>query len=153
MSKVKENKYHMPPFQTIFGRNYFKYKVTNYLDFFDVAEKGLHARVVIGFMDYFNINVNKMANLLDTSTKTVYNWQKPEIDIVLEKTKSMKLLELSDLFLYGIGVFESNSNFFEWLYEPNKALGGNKPSDLLYSEVGKKMVRDILIRIVHGVYS
>jgi len=53
---------------------------------------------------------------------------------------------------YGISVFESEMNFFDWLMMPNKSLGGLIPYYLLDTKDEYKVL-DILGRIEHGVYS
>ena len=53
---------------------------------------------------------------------------------------------------YGINVFESEINFFDWLMTPNKSLGGLIPYNLLDTKDEYKIL-DILGRIEHGVYS
>ncbi len=65
----------------------------------------------------------------------------------------MQLFELTDLFLVGVGVFESRENFFKWLELPNAALGGLQPKEILEIPGGISKVRDLLGRIEHGVYS
>jgi putative toxin-antitoxin system antitoxin component (TIGR02293 family) len=40
-----------------------------------------------------------------------------------------------------------------WLAQPNRALGGERPLDLLDSDAGTHAVEQILGRIEHGVYS
>lgn len=40
-----------------------------------------------------------------------------------------------------------------WVREPNRALGGRRPLDLLTSDVGARAVEKVLGRIEHGIYS
>jgi putative toxin-antitoxin system antitoxin component (TIGR02293 family) len=40
-----------------------------------------------------------------------------------------------------------------WLRTPNRSLNGDRPIDLLGSDVGSRMVERVLGRIEHGVYS
>jgi putative toxin-antitoxin system antitoxin component (TIGR02293 family) len=40
-----------------------------------------------------------------------------------------------------------------WLGTPNRALGGDRPLDLLDTDLGARMVEDILGRIAYGIYS
>jgi len=41
----------------------------------------------------------------------------------------------------------------EWLRTPNRALGGERPMDLLGTDLGSRSVEDVLGRIAYGVYS
>ena len=40
-----------------------------------------------------------------------------------------------------------------WLHTPNRALGGQRPLDLLDTDLGSRQVEEVLGRIEHGVYS
>ncbi len=40
-----------------------------------------------------------------------------------------------------------------WLRDPNRALGGEQPLDLLDSDAGARMVERVLGRIEHGIFS
>jgi putative toxin-antitoxin system antitoxin component (TIGR02293 family) len=44
-------------------------------------------------------------------------------------------------------------NAARWLRKPNRALKGNRPIDLLESDLGARMVERALGRVEHGVYS
>ncbi|MEO8657010.1 MAG: antitoxin Xre/MbcA/ParS toxin-binding domain-containing protein [Bryobacteraceae bacterium] len=41
----------------------------------------------------------------------------------------------------------------EWLRTPNRALGGERPMDLLGTDLGARGVEDVLGRIAYGIYS
>ena len=49
--------------------------------------------------------------------------------------------------------FGGQSEAVAWLREPNGALGGSRPLDLLRSGEGAILVEQILVRIDHGVYT
>lgn len=40
-----------------------------------------------------------------------------------------------------------------WLEEPAIALDGRRPADLMTSETGRQLVRELLLRIEYGVYT
>ena len=40
-----------------------------------------------------------------------------------------------------------------WMREPNRALGGTRPLDLLRSSAGARAVETVLGRIEHGTFS
>ncbi len=43
--------------------------------------------------------------------------------------------------------------FSGWIGEPNPALGGLRPSELLQPEVDDRLLRDLLLRVRHGAFS
>lgn len=50
-------------------------------------------------------------------------------------------------------VFQDLDTGWNWLKEPNPALGWARPYDLLSTDEGFQQVDDILTRIEYGVYS
>jgi putative toxin-antitoxin system antitoxin component (TIGR02293 family) len=52
-----------------------------------------------------------------------------------------------------VRLFESPEVAARWLRRPNRALGGERPLDLLTSDAGARVVEQVLGRIEHGVYS
>ena len=88
--------------------------------------------------------------MLNISEPTLYRWIRANIN--LERNFSVKLFEITDLFLYGSEVFGSKDNFFKWLNLPNTALGGMEPQELVDIPEGVSKIKDVLGRIEHGVY-
>ena len=135
----------------VLGKDNLKYRVDSPFDFITIAINGLNSNAIIHFNDYFNLSKHYTAGLLNLSEPTLYRLLKSKNN--LKRNNSVQLLEVSDLFLYGIEVFESNDNFFKWLQLPNTSLGGIEPQELLEIPGGIAKVRDILGRIEHGIYS
>lgn len=125
--------------------------IKNPYDYITIATKGLSANVIKNFRDYFNLPLDKIANMLSISEPSIYRWIKA--DKKLEKNVSIKLFEISELFLQGANIFGNKENFFQWLELPNTAIGGMKPGELLYVPEGISKLKDILGRIEHGVFS
>lgn len=135
----------------VLGRENLRDRVDSPFDFITIAIKGLNSDAIIHFNDYFNLSKNYTANLLNLSEPTLYRLLKSKND--LKRNNSVQLLEIADLFLYGIEVFGNNDNFFKWLQLPNTSLGGIEPQELIEIPGGISKVRDVLGRIEHGVYS
>lgn len=49
--------------------------------------------------------------------------------------------------------FQNEKKAHGWMRDPNRALGGERPMDLLETEGGARLVEQILGRIAHGVFS
>jgi putative toxin-antitoxin system antitoxin component (TIGR02293 family) len=69
------------------------------------------------------------------------------------EAQSERILALADIYAYGYAVFEDEEKFNRWVAEPNKALGGQNPLDLLYTQFGREEVKRLIGRIEYGVYS
>jgi len=142
---------HLDELRNVFGENYIKAKVESPFDFIDIASKGLNANIIKNFRDYFNLSLDMTAHMLNVSEPSIYRWTKANKN--LERNVSIKLFEISELFLLGTEIFGSKENFFKWLNLPNTALGGRQPRELIDMPEGVSKVRDILGRIEYGVYS
>ncbi len=135
----------------ILGRKYVKSKVESSFDFINIANKGVNANVIKNFRKHFNLSLGTTAHMLNTSEPTIYRLTKSNKN--LKRNFSIKLFEITKLFIYGSDVFGNKENFFKWLNLPNTALGGLEPIDLIDLPEGISKVRDVIGRIEHGIYS
>lgn len=142
---------HLDSLRDVLGRKYVKVKVESPFDFIHIASKGLNANIIKNFKDYFNLSLDTTAQMLNVSEPSIYRWTKANKK--LDRNLSIKLFEISELFLLGAEIFGSKETFFKWLNLPNTALGGMQPSELIDIPEGVSKIRDILGRIEHGVYS
>jgi putative toxin-antitoxin system antitoxin component (TIGR02293 family) len=67
--------------------------------------------------------------------------------------ESDRLSRIARLTARAAETFGSQDAAVEWLREPNGALGGAVPLELLRSGEGALLVEQILVRIDHGVYT
>nr|NQU89083.1 DUF2384 domain-containing protein [Bacteroidota bacterium] len=135
----------------ILGKEYVLANIDSPYDFIQIANRGVNANVIRNFRSYFNIPLEKTAHMLNVSEPSIYRWAKANKS--LGRNISVKLFEITDLFLYGMEIFETKENFFKWANLPNTALGGMQPGELVEIPGGVSKVRDELGRIEHGVYS
>ena len=71
----------------------------------------------------------------------------------LEATESDRLYRLARVFAHAIDVFGQMSHAAEWMSEPNRALAGRKPLDLLATDLGTREVDEALGRLEHGIFA
>lgn len=135
----------------ILGKNYVHDKIESPFDFIHIAARGINANIINNFRTYFNLTRDSTAHMLNISEPTLYRWIKGNKN--LERDYSVKLFEITDLFLYGSEVFGNTVSFFKWLNLPNTALGGMEPQKLVEIPGGISKVKDVLGRIEHGAYS
>ncbi|SIS76061.1 antitoxin Xre/MbcA/ParS toxin-binding domain-containing protein [Belliella pelovolcani] len=121
------------------------------LEYISLASEGMKAYTITNFRDHYDLSVTQIAAILGTSEPTLY--RKIKSNALLNISDAVKLLEVTDLFLYGEDVLESRDNFFMWLDLPNTALGGLTPMEVITYPEGISKVRDLLSRIEYGVYS
>ncbi|RPA69063.1 DUF2384 domain-containing protein [Cyclobacteriaceae bacterium YHN15] len=137
--------------QNILGKNHFSFKVEEPLDFYTVAEKGLAASVIQNFKASFSLGLSQIAYILSSSEPTLYRRIKENQS--LPQQEAVKLLEATDLFIYGEEVIGNREDFFKWMELPNTALGGLKPMKVIGYPEGISKVRELLTRIEYNIYS
>lgn len=135
----------------VLGKNNVKGRLDSPFDFILIATRGMSVNAIKHFSDYFDLSKHFTASILNLSEPTLYRLLKSNDN--LKRNYSVQLFEVTDLFLYGIEVFENRENFFKWLRLPNTSLGGIEPQDLIEIPGGVSKVRDLIGRIEHGVYS
>ena len=96
---------------------------------------------------YLESTEKEFADILPASISTM---QKKK---VYNQEVSERIYELAQLFGRGYEVFDTKTDFKNWLLTPSKALGNKKPFDLLDSSLGFEMVENEIIRIQYNVYS
>jgi putative toxin-antitoxin system antitoxin component (TIGR02293 family) len=71
----------------------------------------------------------------------------------LTAAESDRTVRLARVYANAVDMIGDEEKAVEWLRTPNRALGGERPLDLLDTDVGAREVEDILGRIAYGVYS
>ena len=96
------------------------------------------------------MTLRDFAQLLPVTKRTI---EKAKANEKLRPDVSDRVLEIGTLYLEGINLFGAKETFNEWLHTHLMALGGEKPIKMLNSSNGIQMVRDVMGRIAHGVFS
>ena len=71
----------------------------------------------------------------------------------LTTDESDKLARVVRVAALAEETFQNADKAHAWLREPSRALGGERPLDLLETEGGARLVEQVLGRIAHGVFS
>lgn len=64
-----------------------------------------------------------------------------------------RVLLTQRLLARGVAIFGDEANFDRWMRSPIKALGDQRPLDLMASSTGMRLVTDELETIAHGVFA
>jgi putative toxin-antitoxin system antitoxin component (TIGR02293 family) len=70
----------------------------------------------------------------------------------LTAAESDRTVRLARVYANAVEMIGEEEKAVEWLRTPNRALGGERPLDLLDTDVGAREVEDVLGRIAYGVY-
>ena len=71
----------------------------------------------------------------------------------LTPAESDRTVRMARVYASAVEMIGDREKAIAWLGTPNRALGGDRPLDLLDTDLGARMVEDILGRIAYGVYS
>ncbi|MBV8731612.1 MAG: DUF2384 domain-containing protein [Acidobacteriia bacterium] len=71
----------------------------------------------------------------------------------LTPAESDRTVRMARVYASAVETIGDQEKAIAWLGTPNRALGGDRPLDVLDTDTGARMVEDILGRIAYGVYS
>lgn len=118
----------------------------------DLVRKGLPARVVDRLAAAFGASTEEILALIGLSRATGYR-QKARGAAGLRAVHSDRAFRLARVMALAQGVLEDDRNAREWFREPNRALHGERPIDLLDTEAGTEQVVRVLNQLEYGVYA
>ncbi|MEQ9289901.1 MAG: DUF2384 domain-containing protein [Cyclobacteriaceae bacterium] len=114
------------------------------------ASEGITKSDFLSIVAMTGMNLTEFSSLLPASKRTIEKVKDQEL---LSPQVSDRVLQIGTLFSYGTDVFEDTTSFQAWLHTSLIALGGKKPIDFMNNDTGISIIRDLLGRIEHGVYS
>lgn len=120
------------------------------LDWIEALEKGLPPEAVDAAVGS-GILTRDEADELVIPRRTLSHRKQKAQRLTLEE--SDKLSRITRITARAAETLSSQENAVAWLREPNGALAGQTPLDLLRSGEGAVLVEQILGRIDHGVYT
>ncbi|WP_198170221.1 type II RES/Xre toxin-antitoxin system antitoxin [Mucilaginibacter arboris] len=116
----------------------------------NMARNGLSKRDLESLKSKTNLDYDKLSTLLSTTRATLINKKGTEhFSVAL----SERIVSIADIYSYGFEVFEDVTKFNEWVFKPNRALGGKQPFELLDNQFGREEIKNLIGRIDYGVYS
>ncbi|MBS1663808.1 MAG: DUF2384 domain-containing protein [Bacteroidetes bacterium] len=116
----------------------------------DLIRQGISKKALEHFKQKTGLDYDQLADILSVARATLINKKAAD---KFNLTLSEKILGLAEIYSYGYEVFEEEIRFNEWIFRPNKALGGQAPYDLLDTQYGREEVKNVIGRIDYGVYS
>ena len=121
------------------------------LQLINTARAGISFSAFEKFSKNIPFTLADWANCLPVSQRTLQRYRDNKENVLLDKSISEKILEISFLFTRGALVFGDANRFYNWLTTKNLTVGGVAPKDLLDTTFGIHLLKDELTRIEHGV--
>jgi len=96
------------------------------------------------------LDYSMLAKALSVTRATLINKKR---DQKFSTALSEKIVSLADLYSYGFEIFGDKDLFNQWMRNPNRAIGGQVPYDLIDNQYGREEIKNLIGRIAYGVYS
>ena len=124
--------------------------INNDIDLIEITRKGLPKSVVITLSEILGISMEQMSSLIHVSHRTIQ--RKSDTDL-LNVYSTEQILEIAEVISRGIEVLGTLEVFTKWLQAKLRVLNYKTHLDFLDTTFGAKLIKDILGRLKHGVYS
>ncbi len=122
---------------------------TNIFNLMEIVRKGLNYAAFLNLTKRSPFNISDWSSFLHLSERTMQRYEKE--DKVFDTVYSEKIIQITQLYNYGIEVFGNSEQFDFWLETPNLALGKVKPKEFLDNLFGIELLKNELNRIEHGI--
>lgn len=117
----------------------------------DVIRQGIPTSLFMSIKHLTPFSDQEWSDFLDISLKSLQRYKK-ESDYVFRAIHSEKIIELMEVTVIGLEVFDTAADFSAWLNASSHALGNRRPIELLRDSYGKELVLSELQRIDQGVF-
>src|SRR5262245_7074003 len=132
------------------GRKALNRQISGFEDLQDAIRSGLPFATLEAVMEKLKIGLNEAAAVLHIPERTMARRKR---DKRFPPDESDRVLRLARIYAHATEVFETEDDARDWIKDPNRALGGKRPLDLLDTDIGVQKVDAVLTRIQQGVYS
>lgn len=109
---------------------------------------GLPYRSFESFRERLGLSVPEAASVLRMAPRTLARRRQARR---LDADESDRLYRIARIAGRAYGVFGTEEKAAEWLRRPNRALDGETPLRALDTDLGARLVEDVLGRIEHGI--
>lgn len=117
----------------------------------ELVRKGMPATVIERLAETFKTSVGEVQRIIGVSRAT--GTRRRTSKTPLRRDASDRAFRMASTYALAANVFEDPENAREWFKEPNRALRGERPLELLDTDVGTQQVVRLLNRIEFGTYS
>lgn len=125
-------------------------KINSADDLINVSRNGIQAKYLGIVMEYTGLSNKELADVLPISERQLIRYA---ADKIMKQEVTERLLHIIDLYSFGYDFFKVRSEFQRWMRSENIALGGSTPLSLIDTSYGINMVRTVIGRAMHGIFS
>ena len=124
-------------------------KLNDSVELMSLSREGITFKIFQEIVESSSFTIKQWSKFLHLTERTIQRYKKEKKKF--ETIQSERILEIAQLQLKGIEVFEDVEYYQAWLNSNIISLGNLKPVDFLDSGFGIDMLMDELGRIEHGV--
>ena len=114
-----------------------------------LIQSGFSKVLLLKLKERYAFSLQTIAKILNITDRSIQN--KPK-GFRFTGNIAEKIFGLSDLYSYGIDIFEDRDKFRKWLDTPSPILNNKRPIELFLTQLGMQQVRQELARIDYGIY-
>jgi putative toxin-antitoxin system antitoxin component (TIGR02293 family) len=133
------------------GSRTFKRPIRKADDLVKQVRTGLPASTVDTLASALAVHRSEVAKRLNIPARTLS--RRLATKSRLTHDESDRTVRMAKVVALAQDVLGAEDKASRWMVSPNRALGGQRPFDLLDTEVGVRSVEEILQRIQYGMYS
>lgn len=133
------------------GRKALRRSIKKPKDLVQLVREGLPAISVTALAQRLYLGSHAISQLLGIPQRTLT--RRLSQGSLLTSAESDRVVRMARVYANAAEMLGDREKAVDWLSTANRALGGEKPLDLLDTDTGARMVEDILGRIAYGVYS
>jgi putative toxin-antitoxin system antitoxin component (TIGR02293 family) len=123
----------------------------NITDKIEMIERGLPFSFFSGLRTRYKIPVNTLAALMHMPSRTLHRRIKSRNKFL--PGESERMLRIAEILEKAAAYFGGRERAMQWLKTPQRGLGGKTPLAFAKTGPGAQEVKDLLIRLEHGVFS
>jgi putative toxin-antitoxin system antitoxin component (TIGR02293 family) len=116
----------------------------------ELARAGLPSKVIDRLAQVLGWTREKLATTLDLVPRTLA--RRLENKELLTTPESERMLRVARVLARASEVLEGEAKASAWIEQPNVALGGQPPIDLLRTDIGTELVLHELTKIDYGMW-
>ena len=133
------------------GSKAFRRRIRTTDELASQVRSGLPASTVATLAEALSLHRTQVAERLSIPPRTLSRRLASRSRLTHEE--SDRTLRMARVVALAKEILGSEEKASRWLGNPNRALGGRVPFDLLDTDVGVRSVEEVLQRIAYGVYS
>ncbi len=114
----------------------------------EVIRAGLPARAFVGVADVLYLSVDELAEKLGVPPRTIRDQRKKSARLSSANTE--KLVRTARVLRQARRIFSTDEAVSGWLRSPAPALAGQRPIDVLDTDLGAREVEAVLNGIAYG---